>query len=818
MDTSTGNCPSDESISEFISGTLTTTVAGDIESHVEVCETCRATIERLSDERDGSDWRPLINPQGRQSAADRSDQIAMPVTRKIGRYELVSPIGRGGMGHVFLATSESGEQIALKLISSESGQSATHIYRIRTEADAMGTLRHPHIVPILDSGVAEGYYYIAMPRFRESLSARIKRGRPSPADAARYTIQIASAIKHAHEHLIVHRDLKPANVLLDDAGNAFVSDFGLARELDSDSGITLPGTPIGTAAYMSPEAARGERPTTLVDVYGLGAILYELLAGVPPYQGDNALDILHKINTTKLVPLSKLNPGVPADLEAICLKCLAKSGADRYPTANDVELRLKDFLEGRPLRDRPKTFVEDLAGIARRNPVVTGLATALLALSLFTVIVVGKSNAQLADSNTQLRSQQRVLESNELKLKAQNQTLELRTRQLEASEKELRKHLALLEKSETQTIRLLRNASDLILEDTRLKMNYPELQPRFIRWLKEELHDIGSSVLTGRGITRNQLLLSSLELFDKKKTEAIRRLVDCRDRVVQGYPFAADSQAVQIDQVMLASELAKAYIAEPNVDRPTAIQWLEKALTEAERLNYSAIQDLDPRVSIGFNLRNVIGWKTTRESLLADEPLIDRFTKLLQQSDGRYAIKIQQGWAKHLKVLTYIARGDAARVHAACVEGIQVVSQVSDEDVKFSPTFRGERDDLLLTMTLVRDTVAISTVQDADRVAFIQQRVEDWKKLKTEDATSRGLVWVATCHARTANMIVDTPLLKDKLGEEAEIINQLALKAIGDSVKRGHVDKQLQLSDPVFRRIRDRPEFQQALSLLPDKP
>ena len=97
MDTSTGNCPSDESISEFISGTLTTTVAGDIESHVEVCETCRATIERLSDERDGSDWRPLINPQGRQSAADRSDQIAMPVTRKIGRYELVSPIGRGGV-------------------------------------------------------------------------------------------------------------------------------------------------------------------------------------------------------------------------------------------------------------------------------------------------------------------------------------------------------------------------------------------------------------------------------------------------------------------------------------------------------------------------------------------------------------------------------------------------------------------------------------------------------------------------------------------------------------------------------------------------
>jgi serine/threonine-protein kinase len=267
--------------------------------------------------------------------------------RRLGRYELLANIRRG-MSVVYRARHlESGEVVALKLILTDGPWGLDEVRLFHAEAEATAQLAHPNIVPVLDIGEVEGRPYFTMPLMAGNLAGRIKELGADPRKAARIVATVAHAVHHAHKGLIIHRDLKPANILLDAAGEPFVADFGVAKHLGEKT-LTPSGVAIGTPSYMSPEQAEGQskRLTTAADVYGLGAILYELLTGRPPFTGETPTAILIKVIFQKPEPPQRFNPLVDDGLETICLKCLQKKPAHRYGSAEELALTIERYLEG----------------------------------------------------------------------------------------------------------------------------------------------------------------------------------------------------------------------------------------------------------------------------------------------------------------------------------------------------------------------------------------------------------------------------------------------------------------------------------------
>jgi serine/threonine-protein kinase len=260
-------------------------------------------------------------------------------------FELLEELGRGGMAIVYRARQKSvGRVVALKLLQPGRMLSAGEVERFQREAETVARLEHPHIVPLFDAGEDRGQPWCAM-KFVPggSLAERIGEFRAVAGERQRFAViaemvrKVALAIHHAHQRGVLHRDLKPSNVLLDEAGEPFVTDFGLARVLDQDSALTRTGAFFGSPAYTAPEQAASDRRqvTVAADVYGVGAILYELLAGRPPFSGATPFDTLRQVVETVPVQPSLINPGVSPDLETICLKCLEKDPAQRYASAQE---------------------------------------------------------------------------------------------------------------------------------------------------------------------------------------------------------------------------------------------------------------------------------------------------------------------------------------------------------------------------------------------------------------------------------------------------------------------------------------------------
>jgi tetratricopeptide (TPR) repeat protein len=303
--------------------------------------------------------------------------------RRFGDYELLEEIGRGGMGVVWKARQVSLRRVvALKMILAGELASADAVERFLNEARAAARLQHPNIVAIHEVGSEAGLHFFSMELVEGQTLAQLTRDNPlPPSQAARHVEAVARAIHHAHRQGVLHRDLKPSNVIIDGDGQPHVTDFGLARQVEGDQKLTGTGQVLGTPSYMPPEQAGGGRGQVgpAGDVYSLGAVLYELLTGRPPFQAASPVDTLMLVIGTEPVPPRALNPSIPRDLETICLKCLQKDVPQRYPSAEELADDLARFQEGKPVRARPVGPLARAWRWCRRRPVVAGLTAALLA-------------------------------------------------------------------------------------------------------------------------------------------------------------------------------------------------------------------------------------------------------------------------------------------------------------------------------------------------------------------------------------------------------------------------------------------------------
>jgi serine/threonine-protein kinase len=382
--------PSTQKLREFQDDRLGADESAEVAAHVELCPECQQALDRLTPFGEGAeDETPVEGAAG----GEGGPAGWWPAVEG---YEMLGELGHGGMGVVFKARQiKAGRLVALKMVLAGSHVGPDELARFRKEATAAAGLTHPGIVQIYEVGEQDGLPFFSL-EFCPGGSLKQKLGGTPlpPREAAGLVAALAEAMQEAHRQGIVHRDLKPANVLLTADGRPKVADFGLAKQL-SEPGLTASGAIVGTPSYMAPEQAvtdqgRREPVGPAADVYALGAVLYECLTGRPPFSAPTALDTLLLVLGQEPLPPGRLQPGLPRDLETVCLKCLRKWPRERYASARDLAEDLHRFLGGRPIRARRAGVTERLVKLVRRNPVLTALA------GLVVVAVLGGTAASLA--------------------------------------------------------------------------------------------------------------------------------------------------------------------------------------------------------------------------------------------------------------------------------------------------------------------------------------------------------------------------------------------------------------------------------------
>ncbi len=399
-------CPDRSQLARLLDNCLVDTELDEMEQHVDGCAACQQTLDELTDStnwglepgraalitRAGSEPDALVDRPGDMAGstgAGRRAAAARSVPTVAG-YEILGELGRGGMGVVYQARQvKLNRTVALKMILAGQHAGAEGAARFLAEAAAVAKLQHPNIVQIFHIDEHAGCAYFEMEYVGGgSLADRLDGTPRPPREAARLVETLARAMAQAHRQGVVHRDLKPANILLTIEGIPKVADFGLAKLLNVESGLTRTDSILGSPSYMAPEQAEGKTKDVgpPADLYALGAILYELLTGRPPFRGAAVLETLEQVKTAEPVPPSRLVPGLPRDLETIVLKCLQKEPSKRYASADALGEDLRRFQTGEPILARPIGSAKRAWRWCKRKPALAGLmatvATLLVAVAL----------------------------------------------------------------------------------------------------------------------------------------------------------------------------------------------------------------------------------------------------------------------------------------------------------------------------------------------------------------------------------------------------------------------------------------------------
>jgi WD40 repeat protein len=400
-------CISDQDLRAYLLGKLAERTARSVAGHLEDCAACGRRAQGLDEATDPlvEGLRDALKPMAQAgethatSAPSLGPVDASAPPERLGDYRILGEVGRGGVAVVYKALQDNPDRVvALKVLLAGGHSGGERRARFRAEADTIARLRHVHIVQVFEAGEQDGVPYLALEFCEGGSLAQRLGGKPQPArEAAALIAKLARAVEHAHRAGVIHRDLKPANVLLTADGQPKVSDFGLAKVARPE--LTATGVLLGTPSYMAPEQAAGQRDVgPAADVYALGAILYELLTGCPPFHGVTPLETLEQTRNQEPVSPSRLQGTTPRNLNTICLTCLRKEPARRYRSAEALADDLERFLDGRPIVARPVGSLERLWLWSRRKPLTAALlgsvALLLAAIAVISSVLAVGWNAE----------------------------------------------------------------------------------------------------------------------------------------------------------------------------------------------------------------------------------------------------------------------------------------------------------------------------------------------------------------------------------------------------------------------------------------
>jgi formylglycine-generating enzyme required for sulfatase activity len=407
-------CPDHDTLTRLLDEGLDDDSTRRVEGHVETCARCQGRLDELT-ARSGWPWflPDVSEPRPAEGAGARPVPLgsAEPSRPEFPGFRILDELGHGGYGVVYRAVqSDLGRVVALKVLKHGRFASPPERSRFQHEARAAAQLQHPHIVPIYSVGEADGVLYFVMECLEGGTLAQRLDGTPQPPRAASELVAtLARATYAAHGHAVVHRDLKPANVLLSRDGTPKITDFGIAK-LETTDGQTPTVAVLGTPSYMAPEQASGSSRNVgpAADIYALGAILYELLTGRPPFRAETPWETLVQVTEHEPVSPRQLQPKLPRDLEVICLKCLRKSPRDRYATALDLADDLGRFLAGEPIRARPAGRLERIWKWARQDP-TTAVAAVVSLLAVLAAAFSGGYWYHVGARQSELRTRAETL-------------------------------------------------------------------------------------------------------------------------------------------------------------------------------------------------------------------------------------------------------------------------------------------------------------------------------------------------------------------------------------------------------------------------
>ncbi|MEM9826686.1 MAG: protein kinase [Planctomycetota bacterium] len=519
-------------------------------------------------------------------------------------FQILRRIGGGGMGDVFLAEQHAPRRlVAIKTIRLDRQDHERARLRFLAEAEAAGRLNHDRIVPVYQSGQDGDQLFLVMAYVDGGdLSALVSAGNQSPKQIASIVHQITEGVAHAHQHGVIHRDLKPANILLDRNGAAKLTDFGLAKLDDSPHELTKTGQFLGTPSYASPEQAVGdaERLGPATDLYSIGAILYGLLCGRPPFRGDSTAATIRQVVEEEPIAPRTLSPAIPRDLETICLRCLEKEPNQRYASAQQLADELARFLEDRPIHAKPPGVLGRSIRWYRRNRTV-GNSLASIAFILTVATLVSGFYASVASRRS-------------IELSVQNKALKRSISRAEAAEDDAKKMLGIAKSNSQYAVKTLTNVVSGLDRDLRDTPGTSAARRRILDKVMQEFDQLSTELLSSGQVNKN-LVLAHLAIADVNRRSGTRegksgavtaganfdKAIQIAREVRKTFPDTIDSEK------LLATALEEAalfYLKDSQLE--IAQPLMDEVLERRERILASEPDDAMAQFRLAANLNDSI--------------------------------------------------------------------------------------------------------------------------------------------------------------------------------------------------------------------